>query len=310
MPRVLVIGSTGYLGLAIAQQLRLASHPVYGVTRTTDKAPLLASNEITPVIGSVESLTGILSAIEEHNIDVIIDSSPTYDGAAHLIRAILPLAQKRADAKLPKLGYVYISGMWIHGDSPKPVNDLSKVTTETAPKMLAWRPAIERMILDARDVLDVAIMRPALMYGKNQSAWGAYWGQILGGMASASVTLPAKREISVALVHVDDCAAAVCAAVEKLEFLSGTYPVFDLVAHYENMGFLLDAAAVELGFKGKLEYAGPGEDVFFQAMCSIVRGESSRAKILLGWVPKKRGMGEEIEVHVAAFLGAAKLGQK
>jgi nucleoside-diphosphate-sugar epimerase len=173
--------------------------------------------------------------------------------------------------------------------------------------MLSWRPALEREILSAN-----AIVRPALMYGKNQSAFGSYFGPMVQAAANETppLGLAASREAMVALVHVDDCAAGVVAVVEKLGLLGaqGVFPVFDLMGSYENLGVVLEQAAKVVGYKGVLEFKGPGEDLLAQGMCTTVRGESSRARSLLGWVPRKRPMVEEVEeleVHVRAFLASA-----
>jgi nucleoside-diphosphate-sugar epimerase len=122
-----------------------------------------------------------------------------------------------------------------------------------------------------------------------------------------SLGLAASQEAMVALVHVDDCAAGVVAIVENRGMLGvqGVFPVFDLMGSYENLGVVLEQAAQVVGYKGVLEFKGPGEDMFAQCMCTTVRGGgSSRARSLLGWVPRKRPMVEELEVHVGAFLAS------
>lgn len=204
--------------------------------------------------------------------------------------------------------------MWIYGNSTKHVNDLSPIALPHSyaqpPKMLSWRPALEREILSANtaQALDVAIVRPALMYGKNQSAFGAYFGPILGAASqgASSLGISASREVMMALVHVDDCAAGVAAVVQKMPLLAaeGVFPVFDLMGSYENMGVIMEQAAGILGFKGTLEFKGPGDDMLAEAMCSTVRSESSRARNILGWVPCKRPMVEELEIHVNAFVAS------
>jgi nucleoside-diphosphate-sugar epimerase len=320
MPKVLIIGATGYLGLPIAQALRRTSNTVYGLLRSASKASILSSNEIIPVPGSVEDPSSYLSIIESANIDIVIDASATYDGAHAVLQSLIGAGKKRlekagaAGGKVPKLGYVYISGMWIHGHSTQQVNDLSPIAMPHSyaqpPAMLSWRPAVEKEILSAStgEALDVAIVRPALMYGRSQSAFGSYFGPMMRAAAQGvgELGIAASREAMMALVHVDDCAAGVAALVEKMGGLGakGVFPVFDLMGSYENMGVVLEQAAQMLGFNGKLEFKGPGEDMLPQCMCMTVRGDSSRAKNLLGWCPGKKSMTEELEVHVNAFLGS------
>ena len=89
-----------------------------------------------------------------------------------------------------------------------------------------------------------------------------------------SLGLAASQEAMVALVHVDDCAAGVVAIVENRGMLGvqGVFPVFDLMGSYENLGVVLEQAAQVVGYKGVLEFKGPGEDMFAQCMCTTVRG--------------------------------------
>jgi nucleoside-diphosphate-sugar epimerase len=174
--------------------------------------------------------------------------------------------------------------------------------------MLSWRPAVEQEILSAKtaEALDVAIVRPALMYGRSQSAFGSYFGVLMGATGKEEVELAAKREAMLSLVHVDDCAEGVVAVVEKMGILgaSGVVPVFDLMGSYENLGVLMEQAAELLGFNGKVVFKGPGDDMLAQCMCTTVRGDSSRAKSLLGWTPKQKAMIEELEIHVKGFLAS------
>ena len=68
-----------------------------------------------------------------------------------------------------KLGFVYMSGTWAHGSSHYSVNDLEPVGMGGVKvdllQLLAWRVQMERDMLAVTDVLDVVVVRPALMYG-------------------------------------------------------------------------------------------------------------------------------------------------
>ena len=64
-----------------------------------------------------------------------------------------------------KLGFVYTSGTWVHGSSKERCGDLDPVgTSEDAktkpPRLVAWRPQMERDVLSARDILDTVVVRP------------------------------------------------------------------------------------------------------------------------------------------------------
>ena len=51
---VFVTGATGYIGLNVATAYRRAGHEVWGLTRSPQKANILARREIRPVTGSMQ----------------------------------------------------------------------------------------------------------------------------------------------------------------------------------------------------------------------------------------------------------------
>jgi len=105
-------------------------------------------------------------------------------------------------------------------------------------------------------------------------------------------------------VHVDDVAAGLEAAVDRLEMISGTgiYPVFDLVSSQESMSEILNAAGRVLGCKGEVRLVGPREDLFMDAMGTSFNGDSGRAKMILGWTPRKVRFVQEIGVFMRAWV--------
>jgi nucleoside-diphosphate-sugar epimerase len=129
--------------------------------------------------------------------------------------------------KAAKLGFIYASGTWVHGSSTEPVNDLTPVGVELAPtqppKLVAWRPPLEQEILAASDSLDVVIMRAALVYGGAGSIWtGLFLPQLEAAKAGVStVSVKAEPDSMPGLIHVDDVASALHAAVDRLPLISG-----------------------------------------------------------------------------------------
>src|SRR5258708_20699256 len=75
MPKILIIGATGYLGQTLALSLlRSGNHSVYGIARSVEKAAGLARLEITPVLcpDLVSYPKPDLDAIQQHNIGVVV----------------------------------------------------------------------------------------------------------------------------------------------------------------------------------------------------------------------------------------------
>jgi nucleoside-diphosphate-sugar epimerase len=319
MPNILIVGATGYVGQVLAGSLtRSGQHIVYGVTRTPEKAALLSRLEVIPVIGSISDSASLTNLINTARIDVVVDVSGANAESKVLLEVLSKAgaarlaAAKAAGFKAPKLGFIYTSGTWVHGSSNKPVNDLMPVGSASSPtppaKLTAWRAVLEQEILVASDVLDTMIVRPALIYGRASTIWSELFESLAQGAASnaKSVSLTAQLDSRLGLVHVDDVASGLQAAIEKLPLLSGTgvYPVFDLVTSQESMRDILDAAANTLGYRGELQLVGTEGNLFMEAMSTSFNGSSARAIQLLGWKPARYGFVQGMNVYAQAWLMA------
>ena len=294
---------------------------MYGLARNASKARGLAAQEIIPVIGSVQEPSAYLALIRDVQIDVVVDASGAMDGAFKLLGDLqragkdrLERAADQADTQ-QRLAFIYTSGMWVHGDSTDQVADLDPVGVSTAKhpsaKLVAWRPQLERDILSpaTRGVLDVAVLRPALMYGGTSSIWGIAFGPIFGAAMQKqdTVKVQAEPDCMAALAHVDDVAVGYVKAVEKVHLLAGTgvVPIFDLQTTWENLGVILNAFAKHVGFKGKIETVSTADNAFAAAMSTSIKGDSTRARQLLDWNPTRiDGLTAGMEIYAGAFAAA------
>ena len=302
MVRVLVIGATGYIGHAVCAALRRSNHRVYGLARSQEKAKVLAKKEVIIINGSVEG-GEYAKAVETHGIDVVIDLSGT-PSTHKILEELMPIAKSRINSGQYKLGFIYCSGIWVHGSSAEQVNDFDVVgKSYKKVDLVTWRPIVEQAILDSRDLLDVAVIRPGLVYGGTGSIWSSAFGPLAQAVAKkdASVSIPYSDDVMFNLVHVEDTAEAFRLAVEKVSVLSGAHPVFDLITSYENSRALLNAAGKAFGYKGDIKYDGPGDDLLFKALNTTVNTNSQRAIALLGWSPSKYSMTADIDIYVSSW---------
>jgi nucleoside-diphosphate-sugar epimerase len=321
MVNVLIIGATGYIGQALTHSLlRSGTHRVYGLARTPEKALLLSRDEVVPILGSISS-PALASAIKTHRIDVVIDVSGANKESHDLLALVKKIGAERLAAakqegiRVPKLGFIYCSGTWVHGSSNSPVNDLMPVGTASAPfpstELTSWRPELERAVLASSEVLDVMVVRPALVYGRSAAIWSSLFEPLFTAAKNVNgaeepagvVQIPADEDSRPGLVHVDDVATGFHCAIDKLSSISGTcvYPVFDLQTSQESMRDILHAAAREFGFKGRVELVGAGEDLFMRAMSVSSNGCSGRAKTVLGWEPRRGGFVSGMDVFAGAW---------
>ena len=319
MPTVLILGATGYLGLPLAQSLlRSGNYTVYGLARSAAKAKTLTQNEIIPVIGDVSDPSTFTNLISSVPIDVVIDTTSAYESASTLLDALIAASKSRKAALSkegavgPKLGFVYISGTWAHGDTgDTPVSDTIPPNTSlakgTPPRAVGWRPAHERAVLAARDVLDVAIVRPAEVYGRTSWLFSTYWSAMLEAAKSGSTQpfqVPANFDSRPAVIHVDDVVSGTHLAIDRIHGLLGDWPVFDLVAETVLVRDLMEGAKKSFGLKGKLEYAGTQDNPFYEAMGLVTNVQSTRAAIVLGWQAKRQNFILQIDTYVKAWAAA------
>lgn len=324
MPRILILGATGFIGNALSRSLlRTGNHHVWGVARTPEKARALSIQEITPVLcpNPVDEPAAYVDVIRNEHIDVVVDATGANAGVLKILEHIKSVGRERLEeakksgVSLPKLGFVYTSGMWVHGESKTPMSDLTPVGCALAPSkpadLVAARPGWEQKVLDARDVLDVAVVRPALVYGLDSWITGLFFGPIVEAARSnpqpESVQMPMTEDARPALVHIEDVASGMRKLVEKLPVLSGTgvHPVFDLMTSQEGYRDIAEGAAKAVGFEGRIDLTGPPkDDVFLRAMSTSLNGDSARARQLLGCQPRKVGLVQSIGVYARAFAAS------
>lgn len=322
MTKVLIIGATGYVGRTVADALvRSGQHQVWGVTRNADRAKALALGEIRPIIADdpFNKPGAWIEAIRDNHIDVVVDVSPASRDQEKAFALVKALGAERIEAdnapggwgaKGPKLGYVFTSGTWMYGNRVKQVNELDNIGVESGhspASVVSWRPALDKSILAARDVLDVAIVRPALIYGRESTIWSSFFLPLLeAGRQGSTETLdvPLDADSLPALVHIDDVASGFQLAIEKLSLLNSgsVFPIFDLVTSQESMAAIFQRLAATWGVTGGVRLTGAGGNMLSEAMSTSTKASNGRARQLLGWEPRKlEGMVGGMELHAAAF---------
>ncbi|KFY48758.1 hypothetical protein V495_01058 [Pseudogymnoascus sp. VKM F-4514 (FW-929)] len=305
MPKVLIVGATGYLGKRVASVLvRSGQHHVYGIARDEVRSKYLALQEVTPIVCTdpINDPTPYLSAIREHHIDIVVDVSGAGPESSKILEDVKKIGEERLQANKtpgtnagPKLGFVYCSGTWVHGSNEKLVNDLDiagRGGTTLPRRLVAWRVGLEDTVLASSDVLDVAIIRPALIYGYESTIWTSFILPLAHAArigSTDSIQVPLEADAKPGLIHVDDVAAGFKVIVERLTLINGssTYPVFDLVTSQESMRDIFAALASAWGYKGEINLVGAGDNLFAEAMSTTFRGSSARAQQLLGWKPTR-----------------------
>lgn len=292
---IFLTGASGYIGLAVAQAFRRAGHQVSGLARSSQAADTLMRHEVAPVLGALETPERYREAASR--ADVIVHAAVDYAADtgsldAQTVRALLGAA---VESERPK-SLLYTSGAWVYGDTGPAAAD--ETHPLRPPRAVAWRPAVERLVLEAANVRGV-VLRPGVVYGGR----GGLTGMWFAGAAAGELRVVGDGANRWAMVHAEDLAEAYVRAAEA--GLAGE--VFNLADETTaSVGELARAAATAAGYHGPIGLTaataaeaqlGP----LAEALALDQRLSSERARRLLGWRPRRSGFIAEALTYYAAW---------
>lgn len=267
--RVLIIGSTGYIGSAVAAAVAAAGHEVIPLSRRETGPGVLG------VLGDLARPETIEPALRQARPDVIVHAAVPIDADTDLA-AIDRLAASGA-------ALVYTSGIWwigATGDRP---------FEEQPPYGDSARARIEAAVLAAAPAIRSVVIRPGIVYGHRRGIpsemveWAGRFG-IGRYVGSPGTHWP--------VVHVDDLGDLFVAAIERaspgaiLHGVGETVLSSDVAAAADRAAggagraeaWPVAAAAVELGER----YAAN------LALDQVLSSERTRAA--LDWRPRRPGL--------------------
>lgn len=217
----------------------------------------------------------------------------------------------------------------VHGGSTNLISESTPLALHTKPvELTSWRPDLEHQILEARNVLDIAIVRPALLYGGDGSLLKMWLEPVRQAAAAKGVaSIVGDPSSPVTLVHKDDLADLYVRLVEQVRapptshfplpphtsatdhvtYLSqftivaaSTYPVIDGASHQEQLGDIVTAFAKVVKFEGQVTYKA-ASNAFEEAMLTRLNYRSNKARGVLGWVPKQIPFVQGAELYAEAY---------
>ncbi|MFH8249138.1 NAD-dependent epimerase/dehydratase family protein [Microbacterium sp. B2969] len=153
--RILLTGSTGYIGSALLEHLVDSGHEVVAVVRTPEAATRIAEQGAEAALGDVTDTAWFADRLS--GVDAAVHTAAPSAGAAGFNTAVVDAAI-RAFSRTGKR-FVLTSGIWLWG-----AGAITEEAPLDPPALVAWRAPIEERLL-ASDV-DAAVVAPGVVYGR------------------------------------------------------------------------------------------------------------------------------------------------
>lgn len=288
--RVLLTGATGYVGSAVADALLEHGHEVVGLARSEEAAQKLSAKGIGVWRGSLNEPESVAAAARE--ADAVIHAASTGDSEAPQAdrQTVEAIIQAIEGTNKP---FIYTSGVWVMGNTGESVATEESELDPTP--LVAWRPAVEQLALDAaqRGVRSI-VLRPAMVYGRGGGSVADF---VASARKSGAARYIGTGENRWSLIHVEDLADLYVRALEQAE--AGTLL---MVASGPSMRVreIAERASRAAGAGGQtaswpLEEARGRLGPYADALVLDQQVSGERARNLLQWTPKAPTLAEELE---------------
>ena len=303
---VLVTGATGYVGSAVADGLLAAGWEVAGLARSESSAEKLKERGITPRMGDIKDGESVEAAIGAGDTHAVVHAATTHGPDAEEGDRTVAGAVFRALGGT-NAAFIYTSGCWVMGDTPRKGPPADEESPVEPVEMLAWRPAVERDILQGDNGVRPVVVRPALVYGRGGGVIGELVDTARERGAARVVQKPglAPGENHWTLVHLDDLGRFYARILEEMLVpKAGAVPGGTLLISATTepipVRHIAEAAGRAAGAGGDIEpwsfetarqELGPYAD----ALALDQRLSAAKARRLLDWTPQAPSVFEELE---------------
>ncbi len=285
--RIVVFGATGYIGSAVVDSLGRHHHDVVGVASTDESEKQLRERGVEVVRADLRRVSSLPDVVDDAEA-VVHAASPVGDGETdraavdNLLRPMLGTGKT----------FLYTSGVWVLGATGREPAD------EAAPyrpaPIVAWRPAVERVVLDASGAgVRALVVRPAIVHGHR----GGIPGRLVSWAREHGVgRYVADPQVRWPLVHVEDLADLYRLLLEDREAAGIYHGVAEEAVHVAALAAAADRAA---GGAGRAEpwplvAAREALGAPFADVLALDQAASSGRARRLGWRPSRPGAVEDL----------------
>jgi len=286
--QVFLTGATGYIGSAVAEALTKSGCAVVGLARSDDQARSLAAKGLGAHRGDLRDPASLAEGARKADAVIHTALAAAADTGQVDRAAVDAIVGALVQFNRP---FIYTSGCWVVGNTGDKVADEDTPLAPTP--LVAWRPANERLVLDAaRHGVQGIVLRPAMVYGRGG---GLVTSFVKSAREHGAARVIGTGENRWTFVHLDDLAGLYVLA---LQAAAGTL-LFAAHGAAVRVRDVAEAASRAAGANGKVETTpieearqtmGPFADAL--ALDQQISGE--RATRVLGWRPQAPSVLEEL----------------
>ena len=289
---ILLTGATGYVGSVVAQKLLGAGYSVRGLTRSQDKAPILQSRGLKPIVGDIADPD--LMARAAAGVSAIVHTAAPNapvpgENMDQMIAGVARAARSLADlAAAGNTRLVITGGASIYG--PTGGNIVDESTPFHAPSFAAPLADAETELAEAGRA---HILRLGVVYGRDQSLPMRTLIENVRKRGATAIVDPAHR---LSVVHVDDLANLYLAILE-----AETPPtIVNGVSAIAPWPEVMHAIGKAAGVSGKPDMITPeeafalGGPAIYLPIDMAVSGKLARER--LAWQPTAKSFTDDVAV--------------
>ncbi len=284
--RLFLTGATGHIGSAVLDALVRAGHDVTAIVRNGERAALVSARGARAVVGNLADAASYRAALGyEGYVLAAWENSRRGPDVDRLATLSLLGAARHSRARC----VIYTSGVWVLGQTREPATEEATVNPSS---YVTWRPAHERMVLEAAsDGLRAIVVRPGIVYGGSRGIVA----DMLRDASNGLVRVIGTGENHWPLVYDRDLGDLYARLVSRSD-ASGIFHAND--EGDERVTDLVDAIASQTAFRPEvrhmpIEEARKKMGAYADALAldQIVRSPRARA---LGWTPMLRSVAGNI----------------
>ena len=217
--KVFVTGGNGFIGSVVVRQLVSSGHHVVCLVRETSRTERIDDLPIERALGDVRDLGSLLSAMSECDGTIHLAAPASWnDGESSTLREIIENGTRHvldAASKFPGHRVVVVSSTAAinASETPQVFDERTEFAIKDSSLVYAHaKHRAEQIGMEAfRRGVPVVIVNPAEVYGPGDTALGT--ADNLIDLATSTPVLICRGGTSV--VHVEDVAAGIIAALEK-----------------------------------------------------------------------------------------------